>query len=123
MGYHSEDPHLKTFLIDNDYDCFSDYEDGIFEVTSEQYNDFYRGKNISITFQREVNVLYMLKKKGYYCFIHQSRNGSLTILNGGAMKKLEIPDIQYYYDNMDAMISTIKTPLDKFTSFQNELQI
>lgn len=39
------------------------------------------------------------------------------------MKKLEIPDIQYYYDNMDAMISTIKTPLDKFTSFQNELQI
>lgn len=118
VGYHSENPHLKTFLIDNDYDCFSDYADGIFEITSEQYNDFYRGKNISITFQREVNVLYMLKKNGYYCFIHESRSGSLTILNGGAMKKLEIQDVQYYYDNMDAMISTIKTPLDKFTSFQ-----
>ena len=33
------------------------------------------------------------------------------------MKKLEIQDVQYYYDNMDTMISTIKTPLDKFTSF------
>lgn len=121
VGYHSENPHLKTFLIDNDYDCFSDYEDGIFEVTGEQYNDFYRGKNISMTFQREVNVLYMLKKNGYYCFIHKSRSGSLTILNGGAMKKLEIQDVQYYYDNMDAMISTIKTPLDKFTSFQKRI--
>ena len=121
VGYHSENPHLKTFLLDNDYDCFSDYEDGIFEVTGEQYNDFYRGKNISMTFQREVNVLYMLKKNGYYCFIHKSRSGSLTILNGGAMKKLEIQDVQYYYDNMDAMISTIKTPLDKFTSFQKRI--
>ncbi len=121
VGYHSENPHLKTFLIDNDYDCFSDYEDGIFEVTSDQYNDFYRGKNISMTFQRKVNVLYMLKKNGYYCFIHKSRSGSLTILNGGAMKKLEIQDIQYYYDNMDSMISTIKTPLDEFTSFQKRI--
>ena len=118
VGYHNENPHLKTFLIDNDYDCFSDYEDGIFEITREQYNDFYRGKNISMTFQRKVNVLYMLKRAGYYCFIHKSRSGSLTILNGGAMKKLENQNVQYYYDNMDAMISTIKTPLDKFTSLQ-----
>ena len=121
VGYHSENPHLKSFLLDNDYDCFSDYEDGIFEITSEQYNDFYRGKNISMTFQRKVNILYMLKKNGYYCFIHKSRSGSLTILNGGAMKKLEIQDIQYYYDNMDAMVSTIKTPIDKFTSFQKHI--
>ena len=37
------------------------------------------------------------------------------------MKKLEIQDIQYYYDNMDSMISTIKTPLDEFTSFQKRI--
>lgn len=119
VGYHGENPHLKSFLIDNDYDCFSDYDDGIFEITREQYNDFYRGKNILMTFQREVNVLYMLKKNGYYCFIHKAKSGSLTILNGGAKKKLEIQDVQYYYDNMDDMISTIKAPIDKFTSFQN----
>ena len=121
VGYHNDNPHLKTFLIDNDYDYFADYPEGIFEITSEQYNDFYRGKNISMTFQREVNILYMLKRKGYYCFIHKSRGGSLTILNGGAMKKLAVQNIQYYYDNMDAMISTIKKPLDKFTSFQKRI--
>ena len=121
IGYHNDSPHLKTFLLDNDYDCFSDYDDGIFEITSEQYKDFYRGKNIHMTFQREINVLYMLKRNGYYCFIHKSRSGSLTILNGGAKKKLEVQDIQYYYDNMDAMVSIIKTPLDKFTSFQKHI--
>lgn len=121
VGYHNNSLHLKTFLIDNDYDCFSTYDDGIFEITDEQYNDFCRGKNISMTFQRKVNILYMLKKNGYYCFIHKSKGSSLTILNGGAMKKLEVQNIQYYYDNMDAMISTIKTPLDKYTDFQKHL--
>ena len=121
VGYHMKSLHLKSFLIDNDYEYFSDYEDGIFEITSEQYNDFYRGKNISMTFQRKVNLLYMLKKNGYYCFIHKSRRGSLSILNGGDMKKLENQDVQYYYDNMDIMISTIKKPLDKFTFFQKQI--
>ena len=121
IGYNNVDLHLKTFLLDNNYDCFSDYNDGIFEITSEQYNDFYRGKNISMTFQQEVNVLYMLKKNGYYCFIHKSKGGSLTILNGGSKKKLEVQEIQYYYEHMDSMISTIKNPLDKFTSFQKHI--
>ena len=63
IGYRCDTPHLKTFLIDNDYDYFSDYDDGIFEITREQYNDFYRGINIQMTFQRNVNVLYMLKNQ------------------------------------------------------------
>lgn len=121
IGYHNNVPHLKALLIDNDYDYFSDYNDGIFEITREQYNDFYRGKNISITFQREVNILYMLKKNGYYCFIHKSKNGGLAILNGGAMKKLELQNVQYYYNNLDTMISIIKKPLDKFTVFQKSI--
>lgn len=121
IGYHNETPRLKSFLIDTDYDCFWDYDDGIFEITSGQYNDFYRGKNIPMTFKRDVNVLYMLKRNEYYCFIHKSRNGSLAILNGGAMKKLKNRNVQYYYDNMVDMISAIKTPLDKYTSIQKHV--
>lgn len=121
IGYHNDSPYLKSFLMDNDYDCFADYADGIYEITNEQYNDFYRGKNIAMNFQREVNVLYMLKKNGYYCFIHEAQSGSLTILNGGAMKKLESISVQYYYDNMDAMITTIKTPLDQYNALQKRI--
>lgn len=121
VGYHNESPHLKEFSIDNDYDCFADYCDGIYEITNQQYIDFYRGKNIPMSFHRTTNVLYMLKRNGYYCFIHKSKNGSLTIMNGGSMKKLDIKDVHYYYDNMEAMISTIQSPLGKYTSFQNHI--
>lgn len=118
IGYHNINPHLKSFLMDNDYDCFSDYADGIYKITREQYKDFYRGKNIPMTFQRKTNIIYMLKKNGNYCFIHENKDGKLMILNGGAMKKLAYNEVQYYYDQMDMMISTIETPLNKFTEFQ-----
>lgn len=121
IGYRNENPHLKNFLMDNEYDFFSDYQDGIHEITGAQYNDFYKGKNIQMTFTREVNVLYMLKKDGYYCFIHESKSGSLTILNGGALKRLEEQDIHYYYDHMDEVISYIRKPLDKYMSIQQNI--
>lgn len=121
IGYRNENPHLKNFLMDNEYDFFSDYQDGIYEITSAQYNDFYRGKNIQMNFTREVNILYMLKKNGYYCFIHESKSGSLTILNGGALKRLEEADVHYYYAHLDEVVSYIRKPLDKYMSIQQSV--
>ena len=121
IGYRAETPHLKSLLIDDDYDCFDNYDDGIYEITREQYCDFHRGKNIPMTFKRKINKLYMLKKRGYYCFIHESKEGTLAILNGGSMKNLNRKNIQYYYDNMDAVISRIKTPLSTYTAYQKQI--
>lgn len=114
-------PHLKSFDINMTYDVFSDYADGIYEISAGEYKDFYRGKNIFIEFNRTVNVLYMLKKKGYYCFIHRSKQNSLSILNGGALKRLDNKDIRFYYENMDIVLATIKDPLDKYTSYQEAI--
>ena len=121
IGYRNESPHLKSFLMDGEYDYFGDYEDGIYEITSQEYQDFSRGKNISMTFNRQVNILYMLKKNGYYCFIHKTKTGSLSLLNGGALKKLDKKDINYYYDNMELMIASIETPLNNFIAYQERI--
>ena len=121
IGYRNECIHIKNFLIDGTYDYFGDYEDGIYEITSQQYQDFSRGKNIPMTFNRKINILYMLKKNGYYCFIHETQAGVLQILNGGAIKKLRVKDVKYYYDNMDAMITYIRIPLDKYISYQKRI--
>ena len=121
IGYRNESPHLKSFLMDGEYDYFGDYEDGIYEITSQEYQDFSRGKNISMTFNRQINILYMLKKNGYYCFIHKTKTGPLSMLNGGALKKLDIKDVNYYYDNMDTMIASIDTPLKRYTSYQESI--
>ena len=64
IGYSNNLPHLKWFETDNTYDYFSDYPDGIHEISADDYIQFYRGKNIRITFTRSVNTLYMLKKNG-----------------------------------------------------------
>lgn len=121
IGYHNDNPHVKWLDLDSDYDYFSDYKDGIYEISPNEYKSFYRGKNESMTFNRKVKVLYMLKKNGYYCFICQNKSDSLCILNGGAIKKLSKNNIRYYYDNMDSIIATIRKPLDKYTSIQERI--
>lgn len=121
IGYYNQNVKMKSFFLDSDYDIFSDYKDGIYEISRMQYQDFYRGKNEPMRFTREINILHMLKKNGYYCFIHEAESGSLTILNGGAMKKLEEKDIHYYYENMDKVIAKINGPLEKYTAVQNKV--
>lgn len=121
IGYRNNNPHLKNFLMDWEYDYFLDYEDGIYEITTQAYQDFMRGTNIGMTFNRKLHILSMLKKNGYYCFIHKSKQGLLAILHGGTLKRLEHKDIQYYYNHMDQMIATIKNPLDKYTAFQEKI--
>jgi hypothetical protein len=121
IGYYTASVHLKNFLIDRDYDCFADYEDSIHEITAQEYQDFAHGKNMNMTFNRKIHVLYMLKKNGYYCFIHKTKSGSLSILNGGKLKSLDKKDIQYYYDNMDTAIAAFKNPLDQYTTYQKSI--
>ena len=96
IGYSGREVHTKCFLMDSEYNIFADYEDGIYEITADQYMDFYRGKNIKMNFGREINILYMLKKKGHYCFIHESTYGVLSILNG---KTAAGTDYYYTYGN------------------------
>lgn len=121
IGYKKYDIHMKCFDIEYEYNYFENYDDGIYEITAQEYERFYRSKNIPLNFNRDVNILYMLKKNGYYCFIHESKGGSLTILNGGSRKKLDIDDINYYYENMDSVVAFIKKPLDTYTSVQEKI--
>ena len=43
------------------------------------------------------------------------------MLNGGALKKLDMNDVNYYYENMDSMIASIETPLKKYTAYQESI--
>lgn len=119
LGYNYKTAAVKHFYIEYDYDVFSNYKDGIYTITKNEYNDFYRGKNIMMDYNRDGEI-YMLKKNGYYCFIKPSTRG-LSILNGGALKTLNIKDINYYYENMDNQIMLNKEPLEKYTKYQEHI--
>lgn len=121
IGYANNNFHLKCFDIDNEYDYFSEYQDGIYQISIDDYKQFYHGKNISITFNQKIDILYMLKKNGYYCFICQLRDGSLNIINGGTLKKLNKDDIDYYYDNMDIAIAITKKTFNQYINIQEKV--
>lgn len=121
IGYKNKQPHLKFFCIKNDYDLFSEYGDGIYEISRGDYILFYKGKTDKSTrFTRKYDVLYMLKKNGFYCFI-LSDNGKLYILYGGNIKRLNFTNINYYYDNMDRVIAYINQPLSQYAAIQKEI--
>ena len=120
VGYKNENSSVKYFYLENEYDWFSKYKDGIYQITGDEYVNFYRGKNIHMQFNRD-GIIYMLKKKGYYCFIFETKAKKLSILNGGALKGLTINDINYYYDHMEEEIAYIKSPLDKYTEIQSRI--
>ena len=62
IGYHNDNVHLRSFLLDGKYDYFTDYKDGIYEITKEEYQDFM------------LRAAYLAKEKtkirgaGYRCF-------------------------------------------------------
>lgn len=121
IGYKGNLVKAKYFYYSYGYDWFVDYKDGVYEISRNDYIDFCRGKNINMTFNREIDTLYMLKKGEYYCFIHKTKSGSMTILNGGSRKSIKNIDIEYYYDNMMDMINAIKTPFDRYFAVQAEI--
>ncbi|MBD7912086.1 zinc-ribbon domain-containing protein [Clostridium cibarium] len=120
VGYKNENPSIKYFYLENEYDLFSEYDDGIYQITGDEYVNFYRGKNVQMQFNRD-GIVYMLKKKGYYCFIYETKAKKLSILNGGALKGLNIKDINYYYAHMEEEIANIKSPLYKYTEIQKKI--
>lgn len=126
LGYKSPEPFLKKFYINKEFDCFYDYHDGIYEITIDQYRDFHRAKNIQMECNRK-GQYFMLKKNEYYCFFFYgldtfTRRTGLFLLNGGQIEYMSCEsNVEYYYNNMDEVISIIRKPLDRFTAIQQTI--
>lgn len=121
VGYKNKDVHLKYFYIDNCFDWFSDYKDGIYEIDRHNYKQFYLGLGENIVFERKFKKLYMLKKLNTYVFLLANTTGNLMILNGGAIKKAENSSIEYYFNNMDNYSKSIKMHLCEYEKWQKEI--
>ncbi len=100
IGYQSKIWKLNSFVIDKIwYDPFKNYGDGIYEISSDQYRDFSRGRGIFVNGCGYSGQLYMIKRNDMYMFVLKSSR-SLCLMAGGQRKNLINTDIQYYYNNM-----------------------
>ena len=114
VGYAEQHFRMKSFRFVNEYDYFAEYADGIYDITVDDYINFYRGVNRMAKCNREHRHLWMLKKNGYYCFIMENYAGNLYMMNGGHIKKLDRWNVKYYYENMDLVIARLREPIEKF---------
>ncbi|MBS6798466.1 MAG: DUF4116 domain-containing protein [Firmicutes bacterium] len=130
IGYRVKDIGLKYFYCDNDYDIFDYYQDGVYEITTEQYIDFNRGKLIPMSFRRKDGTIYMLKRGSIYLFLiyceysKLSRGKSLYLMNGGKLGRLRrnrIEDLSYYYDSLPKYADNVRKLLYRYVGGQQKL--
>ena len=101
IGYENTSIGLKFFEVENKADVLRYYEDGIYKITRAQYLKFYRGLNVgSIDFNVVEGIIYMLKRDSLYMFLYLNEKEKLYLLKGGQRIKLEIQNIEYYYERM-----------------------
>lgn len=121
VGYNGTDFTLKHFYLSRKYNIFKYYKDGIYCITIDEYKSFYRGMGMQITYNRKDGNIYMLKRDGLLCFILKNDKEILYLLEGGNRRKLNIQDINYYFDNMTFYSRKIKETTKKFNDFLKEV--
>ena len=121
IGYKQKEAHLKKISLNRSYDWFSDYKDGIYEITKDDYKNFYRGINQYFTFERKFKKLYMIKREKVYMFFMENETGKLSLLNGGSIRNIGKHNLQYFYDNMVNYSKCVQMFLSQYLDFQKNI--
>ncbi len=120
-GYKGKNFNLKKFWLNSDFVPFRNYDDGIHEITRNEYIKFYHGMRKYISFNTDYSKLYMLKRNDVYMFIIENDKGKLLLLDGGNRRTLTHKSLNYYYDNMLNYSISIKVYLSDYLEFQERI--
>lgn len=116
VGYKPKKWHLNQFSLEQYYDPFEAWADGIYRITPQQYMDFNAGRGIQMEYFRQQGDIYALKQKGIYMFMLQYGLG-LYLLRGG--QKLNVfHGLEYYAANLEKYVEKIQTA---FRPYRNAL--
>ncbi|MBR2671446.1 MAG: metallophosphoesterase, partial [Oscillospiraceae bacterium] len=118
IGYEDKRFILKSVPISGQYDTFENYDDGIYEITKRQYNEFNKGKRIRGHMDFADTVI-MIKKNDYYLFMCKNKS-SFSILNGGRRTKCS-HDPEYCYDHLEELVNIVERPLKDYLEYQSEI--
>lgn len=116
VGYKPKKWHLNQFSLEQYYDPFEAWADGIYRITPQQYMDFNAGRGIQMEYFRQQGDIYALKQKGIYMFMLQYGLG-LYLLRGG--QKLNVfHGLEYYAANLEKYVEKIQMA---FKPYRNAL--
>lgn len=121
IGYKGKLIKFKRFAVDFQYDIFSDYKDGIFEISKDDYCEFYRGINEPLTLRRDFEKLFMIKRDGNYMFFAKTLKDQLRILSGGMIYVPSHNDLNYYFEKLGNYSLSIKRFMASYTELQKKV--
>ena len=121
IGYKGQRFSMKRISVCFSFEWFADYEDGIYEITKNDYEKFYRGIREAVTFNRPFKALYMIKRQKTYMFLMRTEKGTLQILNGGLVKNAGDHDLDYYYDHLMNYAISVDMFLSKYNVAQKNI--
>lgn len=120
VGYIPKAWKLNSFTVKRLwYDPFETMEDGIHRITSEQYKEFNRGRDILNNGCNYEGELYVLKRDGMYMFVLKSLM-SYCLMVGGARKRLT-RNIQYYYDNLSNYVQRVRDVIEPYKRLMQQI--
>lgn len=120
IAYKRSNIILKYFSVETKNEIFCHYKDGIYEISPYEYQDFMDGRNISMTLDYKDDLIYMLKREGYYLFMtfrHTQKNGlQVCVFDGGRKRRVPRNTKEYYWENMLNVISLIEGKTIKYNT-------
>lgn len=81
-------------------------------------------ESATFSFNKEVEHIIMLKKENIYMFfIEDTEKNRLYLLSGGICMRMEITDIDYYYNNMVPFANYIKQELKEYNNALKKISV
>lgn len=96
------------------------YEDGIYDITVDDYWSFYRKITTNLRFRPRFTYTHsvkFIKNSGFFMFVSVSEKGAASLLQGGSLRRLKRP-LQYYYERLPEYANTV---LFKFSRYWDAL--
>lgn len=115
VGYKPNAWHFNMFETESSYDIFADLKDGIYEISSSQYNEFNQTRGIESQFNRS-GIPYVVKHDGMYMFFAK-RKDKLFMLEGGRIHKAE-HSMEWYFERMPEYVARVRAA---FAPYRNTL--
>lgn len=107
-------------------DPFKKYEDGIHEITREEYLNYYKLQWLQHNIKQFITCrwhgqYFIVKKGNFYMFFLKKKNlksARMYYLDGGSIRKTEF-DLEYYFDHLEEYAKRIKK---YFSSYESALK-
>ncbi len=122
IGYSRELDRIKfkRFTFSFGPDIFEAYEDGIHQITIDQFVDYHHSRAIHCSFNRKEQI-HLIKNSGYRMFVYRNSRGNLLVLRSGKASKLESKDINRYYQLLPQYIQSAQSFLKPFSEYQSKV--